>query len=164
MLATENALELTTSQRKRTVWRLDGGAGKDEHIRWLLARDYHLFAKGMSNRRAGALAEKVQRWDAYGDIWVGEVASLVDYGRAVRVFVKRRLNKGEFHHSYYVSTLSLSSKGHFLACYNGRGGAKGENVVLRLSRVSSYLQTWRIICWPTFITRHWLALGLKAMV
>ncbi len=80
----------------------------------------------MANRRAGALAKKVRRWDAYGDIWLGEVAPPVDYGRPVRVFVKRRLKKGKFLHSYYVATLSLPSKGHFMACYNSRGGAEVE--------------------------------------
>lgn len=126
MLAAENALELSPSQRKRTVWRLDGGAGSDGQVQWLLDRDYHVIAKGMSNRRAGALAERVCRWDHYGDIWLGEVASPVDYGRPVRVFVKRRLKKGQFRHSYYITTLSLPSKGHFLARYNDRGGAEVE--------------------------------------
>jgi hypothetical protein len=126
VLAAENALELSQAQRKRTVWRLDGGAGSDEHIRWLLARDYHLVVKGMSNRHAGAWAKKVDRWDAYGDIWSGEIAPPVDYGRPVRVFVKRRLKDDKFCHSYYVATLSLPSKGHFLACYNDRGGAEVE--------------------------------------
>ena len=126
VLAAENALELAPAQRKRTVWRLDGGAGSDEHIRWLLDRDYHLVAKGMSNRRAGALAVQVRRWDSYGDVWLGEVAPPMDYGRPVRVFVKRRLKDGKFRHSYYVATLSLPSKGHFQACYNVRGGAEVE--------------------------------------
>lgn len=80
----------------------------------------------MSNRRASALAEQVRRWDAHGDIWLGEVAPPVDYGRPVRVFVKRRLKKGKFRYSYYVTTLSLPSKGHFMAYYNGRGGAEVE--------------------------------------
>jgi hypothetical protein len=80
----------------------------------------------MSNRRANALAKKVCRWDAYGDAWLGEVAPPVDYGRPVRVFIKRRLKDGKFRHSYYVATLSLPSKGHFLACYDDRGGAEVE--------------------------------------
>ncbi len=80
----------------------------------------------MSNRRAGALAKQVRRWDAYGDSWLGAVAPPVDYGRPVRVFVKRRLKEGQFRHSYYVTTLSLPSKGHFWACYNARGGAEVE--------------------------------------
>ena len=126
MLAAENALELAPAQRKRTVWRMDGGAGSDEQLRWLLARDYQIIAKGMSNRRANALAKRVRRWDAYGDIWLAEVAPPVDYGRPVRVFVKRRLKDGKHRHSYYVSSLSLPSKGHFMAFYNGRGGAEIE--------------------------------------
>ena len=126
MLATENALELAPARRNRTVWRLDGGAGTDDHFQWLLDRDYHFIAKGISNRRAGALAQRVRRWDAYGDIWLGEVSSPVDYGRPVRVFVKRRLKKGEIRHIYYISTLSLPSKGHFWAAYNARGGAEVE--------------------------------------
>ncbi len=124
--ATETALELTPAQRQRTVWRLDGGSGSDKHLRWLLARGYQVMAKGMSNRRAEALAHQVSRWDPYHDAWLGEVAPPVDYGRPVRVFVKRRLKKGQFCYSYYVSTLILPSKGHFLAAYDRRGGAEVE--------------------------------------
>lgn len=126
VLATETALELAPSQRKRTVWRLDGGAGSDDQLRWLLARDYQVIAKGMSNRRAEALARQVPRWDAYEDSWLGEVNPPADYGRPVRVFVKRRLKNGTFCHSYYVCTLALPSKGHFMACYDHRGGAEVE--------------------------------------
>lgn len=126
VLAAETALELSPEQRKRTVWRLDGGAGSDDHLRWLLQRGYHVVAKGMSNRRAEALANRVSRWDAYGDVWLGEVEPPVDYGRPVRVFVKRRLKEAAFAHSYYVSTLSLPSKGLFMAQYDARGGAEVE--------------------------------------
>lgn len=125
--ATETALELTLQQRKRTVWRLDGGAGADEHLIWLLARGYHILAKGISNRRAEALARQVQRWDLYAEnAWLGEVAPPTDYGRPVRVFVKRRWQDGQFRHSYYVSTLALPSKGGFLRLYDDRGGAEVE--------------------------------------
>jgi len=80
----------------------------------------------MGNRRSPVLARQVRRWDAYGDCWLGEVAPPIDYGRPVRVFVKRRLKKGKFCYNYYVSSLSLPSKNHFLACYNSRGGAEVE--------------------------------------
>ncbi|MCG2787627.1 MAG: hypothetical protein L6461_21280, partial [Anaerolineae bacterium] len=56
VLATETALELAPEQRKRTVWRLDGGSGSDEQLTWLLSRGYHISAKGMSSRRAEALS------------------------------------------------------------------------------------------------------------
>lgn len=83
-------------------------------------------AKGTSNRRAEVLARQVHRWDAYDDYWLGEVAAPIDYGRPVRVFVKRRLKEGSFRHSYYVSTLSLPSKGLFMTYYDQRGGAEIE--------------------------------------
>lgn len=126
MRAAETALELAPERRKRTVIRADGGAGTDAHIRWLLARDYHVMMKGHANRRAKALAKRVRRWDPFEDYWLGEVPAPVDYGRPVRVFIKRRLKKGQFVYSYYVSTLSLPCKGHFMARYNHRGGAEVE--------------------------------------
>jgi hypothetical protein len=126
VLAAETALELSPAQRKRTVWRLDGGAGSDEQISWLLKRDYQVIAKGMSNRRAEVLAHQVHRWDVYHDAWLGEVDPPVDYGRPVRVFVKRRRKDDQFCYSYYVSTLILPSKAHFLAYYDRRGGAEVE--------------------------------------
>jgi hypothetical protein len=105
---------------------LDGGAGSDEHLRWLIQRNYHVVAKGMSHSRAEALSRQVSRWDAYEGIWLGEVEPPVDYGRPVRVFVKRRLKDGAFVHSYYVMTLSLPSKGLFMDQYDRRGGAEVE--------------------------------------
>lgn len=126
VLATESSLELDERQRRRIVWRLDGGAGSDEHIRWLLARGYHVVAKGMSNRRAEALARQVRRWDASRDYWIGEVSPPVDYGRPVRVFVKKRRKKDRFVHAYYISTLGLPSKKLYLQYYDQRGAAEVE--------------------------------------
>lgn len=80
----------------------------------------------MSNRRAEALARQVQRWDSYQDAWLGEVEHPADYGRPIRVFVKRRLKDGAYRHSYYFSTLSLPSKGLSMATYDARGGAEVE--------------------------------------
>ena len=126
MLATESSLELAEKQRNRVVWRMDGGAGSDEQLRWLLSRQYQIVAKGFSNRRAEALARQVTRWDAYDDVWLGQVAPPVDFGRPVQVFVKKRLKKDTFCHSYYVTTLKLPSKGHFMTLYDNRGGAEVE--------------------------------------
>jgi hypothetical protein len=113
--AAETALELAPAHPKRTVWRLDGGAGSDDHVRWLLKRGYQVVAKGMSNSRAKALAKQVPRWDAYHDTWLGEVQPPTDYGRPVRIFVKRRLKDGVYRHSYYLSTIRLPSKGLLMA-------------------------------------------------
>ena len=126
MLAAETALELAPERRQRTVIRADGGAGSDAHIRWLLARGYHVMLKGSSNRRAKALARQVRRWDRFADCWLGEVPAPVDYGRPVRCFIKRRPKNDRLVYSYYVSTLSLPCKGQFLSLYNDRGGAEVE--------------------------------------
>lgn len=126
VLGTENALELGPQQCKRTVWRMDGGSGSDEQIQWLLQRDYHLMCKGYSNFRAYALGKQVQRWDAYEGYDLAEVPAPIDYGRPVRVFVKRYLKKGQYQHSYYLSTLNLPSKGHFMRLYHQRGQAEVE--------------------------------------
>ncbi len=123
---TEVALSLTPEQRRRTIWRLDGGSGSDAKLTWLLERGYQLLAKGMNNRRAEFLAKRVQRWDAYQGAWLGEVAPTFDYGQPIRVVVKKRLKDGAYHHSYYVTTLSFPSKGWLLDRYDDRGGAEVE--------------------------------------
>jgi len=105
---------------------MDGGAGTDEQLRWLLARQYQIVIKGFSNRRAEALARQVARWDLYGDVWLGRVEPPVDFGRPVQLFVKGRLKNGAFCHSYYVTTLKLPAKGHFMTLYDNRGGAEVE--------------------------------------
>lgn len=127
VLGTETALDLSADQRKRVVWRMDGGCGSDEQFLWLLARGYHVLAKGISNLRAETLARRVSRWDEYRkDVWLAEVKPPTDYGRPIRCFVKRQLKDGKFHHSYYLSTLSQPAKTCFLRLYDDRGAAEIE--------------------------------------
>ena len=122
----QSALALDEKQRQRTVWRMDGGGGSDANFRLLLQQGYQLHAKGFSSSRAAALAKDVLRWDAYGDIWLGEVEPTFELGRPFRLFVQRRRKKEQFLHSYLVSTLKLPSKMHFWAHYDARGGAETE--------------------------------------
>jgi len=127
VLAVESIFEFTPAQRRRVAWRLDGGFGGDENLNWLLTRDYQVMAKGCSNRRAEALARRVQRWDAApGNCWLAWVPTPVSFGRPVKTLVKRRQVKGQFRHSYYFGTPCLSSKQAFMQCYNNRGGAETE--------------------------------------
>lgn len=127
VLATETALDLALEQRKRTVYGLDGGAGADEKLPWLVGRGYHFIAKGFSGKRAYALAQQVSRWDGYdATSWLGTVQSPVDFGRPVQMMVKKRLQKNEWKHSYYVSTLAFSSKQAFMDRYDLRGAAEIE--------------------------------------
>ncbi|MEM7345902.1 MAG: transposase [Chloroflexota bacterium] len=127
VLGAETALELGLEQRNRTIYRLDGGAGTDEKLRWLVERGYHFIAKGFSGKRAYALAQQVSRWDRYDDTsWLGAVQSPIDFGYPVQMMVKRCLQKDQWKHSYYVSTLAFSSKQAFMARYNLRGAAEIE--------------------------------------
>jgi len=125
--AAEIALELPVEKRKRVVWRLDGGAGSEKELHWLVERGYQIVAKGINHNRAVALSKQVKRWDAYGEDWLGEVPAPTDYARPVRVFVKRKRKKdGSLHYSYYVTTLSFPSKQIFQTFYDARGGAEVE--------------------------------------
>jgi len=126
ILATEIALDLAERQRKRTVWRLDGGSGSEEKLRWLMRRNYQVVAKGMNHCRAKSLSKQVQRWDKFRDIKLGEVPGPHDYPQPVRLIVKERIKNGKIIHSYYVSTLPTASKRLFLQCYDARGCAEIE--------------------------------------
>lgn len=123
----ETAFDLAPNARKRTLYRLDGGAGTDKNLRWLLARDYQVLAKGFSGKRATALAARAQRWDQYdANSWLSRVAPTFDLGVPIDLLVKKRRHKGQWKHSYYVTTLTFPSKKAFMAHYNRRGGAEVE--------------------------------------
>lgn len=96
VLAVENAFDLGPGARKRTLYRLDGGAGTDENLRWLLARDYQVLAKGFSGKRAKALATRAQRWDQYDtNSWLSRVEPTFDLGAPIDLLVKKRWTKGQ---------------------------------------------------------------------
>lgn len=122
----QSSFDLDEQQRKRTVWRFDSGGGSEENFRLLVSNGYQIHAKGISSRRAAALARDVKRWDQHDDIWLGEVKPPFDIGTSFRLFVLRREKKGRYFHSYFVSTLTFSSKKHFWDQYNARGSAEIE--------------------------------------
>jgi hypothetical protein len=122
----EKSFDLGAARRRMVLWRIDGGFGTDPNLLWLAKRNYHFHAKGFAGRRAANLAKTVQRWIPYGDAWLGSVASPVDYGRPVKVWVKRRVEKCQYKHSYFVSTLKLHSMTQAMRLYDQRGGAEVE--------------------------------------
>ena len=127
VLAVESSFDLAANLRKHVLYRLDGGSGTDENLRWLLSRGYQVLGKGFSGKRANALAKQVSRWDAY-DIHsqLGRVQPTFDLGKPIDVLVKRRWKKGKWCHSYYVTTLTFPSKKAFMDKYNQRGAAEIE--------------------------------------
>jgi hypothetical protein len=127
VLSVESSFDLAPMVRKHVLYRLDGGSGTDENLRWLLKRDYHLLGKGFSGKRANALARHVTRWDTYdAETQLGRVVPTFDLGRPIDVLVKRRWKKEKWQHSYYVTTLTFPSKRAFMDKYNQRGAAEIE--------------------------------------
>jgi len=124
--AAQSSFDLAAARRRWALWRVDGGFGTDDKLIWLLARNYQVVAKGFSGRRAENLAKQVTRWNPYGDAWLGKVAPPFDFGRELLVWVKRRLEKGQFKHSYYLTTIKLHSLQAAMTLYNQRGGTEVE--------------------------------------
>jgi len=58
----EKVLDLTPEQRKHTLIRVDRGGGEDDHVNWLLDRDYQILLKIFSWRRARQVGEAVIDW------------------------------------------------------------------------------------------------------
>lgn len=124
--APKSSFDLAATRRRWVLWRLDGGFGTDDKLRWLLERNYQVIVKGFSGRRAENLAKHVTRWNPYGDAWLGAVASPVDFGCEVLMWIKRRVEHGQFKHSYYLTTVKLHSLHVAMALYDQRGGTEVE--------------------------------------
>lgn len=62
VVAAEQTLVLEAAHRKRTLIRIDAGAGSVADINWLLVRGYHVLAKDYSTKRAVHLAAQVTDW------------------------------------------------------------------------------------------------------
>ena len=62
VVAAEAVLALDDGKRQRTIIRIDGGGGEDEHINWLLNRNYSVLVKVKNWRRAAKLAVSVANW------------------------------------------------------------------------------------------------------
>ena len=58
----EAVLGLKPSQRRRTVYRIDGGGGSIDSLNTLLKQDYAVVSKDYSFRRTQALVKSVTEW------------------------------------------------------------------------------------------------------
>lgn len=116
----ELILDLDTPQRQRTLLRLDGGAGQDRDVNWLLDRDYLILLKMFSGSRARQLAKTVLPYQWIVDPLVAgrEVAWLqqtVTYGRPTRQAVVRVRQNDHF----YYGVLITNAPSHLLAELSG---------------------------------------------
>ncbi len=106
---TEHLLDLDENKRKNTIFRIDGGGGTDEHINWILQRDYQLLVKVKNWQRAQKLATTVQSWvqdTKVSDRMLGWVLTPHEYVRPTRqVAIRTPKKKGGWHYQVLVFTL-----------------------------------------------------------
>ena len=107
---TENLLNSTENERKRTVLRVDGGGGTDKNIDWLLRRGYWLLIKVKNWQRTQKLVKSVKTWHSLPELPrhdVGWVEKPHAYAKATRQFAVRWPNeKGGFHYCVLVFNLT----------------------------------------------------------
>lgn len=118
VLATEDVLEIPENKHFQTVWRIDGGGGRDEDINWLLTRNYHLLVKVKNWHRAQKLAQSVTQWypdPKVTDREVGWVEQPHPYARTTRQLALRK-RKAEGSWSYHALVFTLSDAMLFQLC------------------------------------------------
>jgi hypothetical protein len=110
--AAEETLQLDETKRRRTIIRVDAGAGTEDDLNWLLSRGYEIMAKEYSGRRIARLSKMVPEWvqdptwseRSFG--WVSEPAT--GYVRPVqRIVVRCRRLDGTFAYGVLICSLSI---------------------------------------------------------
>lgn len=106
----ERVLALDVAKRRATIVRIDGGAGDDLNINWMLEQGYHLLIKLTNWRRAHNLSAHVPDWfvdSKIADRAVGWVAKPIEFLRPTRQLLVRTLKKdGTWSYCLLVLTLS----------------------------------------------------------
>jgi hypothetical protein len=110
--AAEITLQLDEAKRRRTIIRVDAGAGTEDDLNWLLTRGYEIMAKEYSGRRVTRLCKTVQEWvqdpnwpeRSFG--WISEPAT--GYVRPVsRIAVRCRRLDGTFAYGVLICSLEI---------------------------------------------------------
>jgi len=112
----QRVLALDAEKRRATIVRIDGGAGDDLDINWMLAQGYHLLIKLTSWRRARRLSAQVSEWFVDSKIAeraVGWVEQPLQFSRPTRqLLVRTPKRDGTWSYSLLVSTLSDAMSCH----------------------------------------------------
>lgn len=111
----EDVLNLNPGFRKRTIIRVDGGAGSNKDVNWLLNRHYRVLVKVRHWRRAAKLCRSVTTWHPDPKIpnrEIGWVDQPHEYDRPTRQLGIRTLKKnGKW--SYHVLVFNLTDESLF---------------------------------------------------
>jgi hypothetical protein len=123
---TERLLRPKAHQWPHLIWRLDGGFGSDDAIKWLLARHTQLLTKGYSSRRAQKVVQQVQaeEWQVVRPHkWVALVPTRVRYGRSIQTLAVRWVTEaGRERCALLLHTLFNQSLLEVVQAYDARGG------------------------------------------
>lgn len=140
--AAEATLQLDEAKRRRTILRVDAGAGTEDDLNWLLSRGYEIIAKEYSGRRVTRLSKLVNEWvqdptwpeRSFG--WVSEPAS--GYVRPVeRIAVRCRRIDGTFAYGVLICSLQIQQ---VLTMLGWPASQAADPVSVLLAYVTSYDQ------------------------
>lgn len=128
--AVQHLLDLTRDQRRRTVWRTDGGLGTDENINWALAHDYQVLMKGYNGKRATAFAQRVASRDWHPlreDRCVAVVPRAPRYARRTQTLLLRWVTESKkVRYATIVHSLLDHDWRTIPSLYDGRGAVESE--------------------------------------
>jgi hypothetical protein len=104
------ALRLDAAKRRATIVRMDGGAGDDANINWVLKQGYQLLTKLTSWQRAHKLSAAVSTWyrdTKVADREAGWVESPLSFARPLRqLLVRTPKSNGTWRYHLLVTTLT----------------------------------------------------------
>jgi hypothetical protein len=140
--AAQTTLHLDEAKRRRTIIRVDAGAGTLDDLNWLLAQGYEIMAKEYSGQRVLRLVKTVTEWIQDPDWsersfgWVSEPPT--GYVRPVRrIAVRCRRQDGTFAYGVLICTLSAQQ---VLAVLGQPGSQAADPVAVLAAYVTFYDQ------------------------
>lgn len=140
--AAEATLQPYCAKRRRTIIRVDAGAGTEDDLNWLLARGYEIMAKEYSGQRIARLAKTVQEWvqdPTWSERSFGPVREpATGYVRPVqRIVVRCRRIDGTFAYGVLICSLELE---HVLELLGWPSSQAADPVTALLAYVTFYDQ------------------------
>jgi len=130
-------LALEAAKRRATMVRIDGGAGDEVNLNWVLGQGYHWLIKLTSWRRAHQLSASVGEWFAdpkIADRSVGGVQQGLTFTRPTRQLLVRT-PKSDGQWSYCLLLTTLSDAMHFRLASRALGADRAATSAGHLARL-----------------------------
>jgi hypothetical protein len=128
--ALETFLNLTPTQKQRTVLRSDAGFGSDANVNHALNAQWQVLTKTKGGRRPEAFASQVaaEDWEPLRhDRWMARAVKPPTYARPTECLVLRWLTpKGQVKHAIVVCSVTTWTMTDLIAHYDDRGACETE--------------------------------------